>query len=169
MVAITDDAMWQSLCKVMARDDLARDPQLSTLAGRRQREPELEATIEQWTSEQPATKAMMSLQHAGVAAGVAQATGDLLRDPHLKARGFWQKIDRPFVGVHLQASVPYRENGRPYSILRAAPTLGQYNEEVLKGILGLTDAELEKLAADKVIGTLPFLPEKRKVKVAKSA
>jgi len=34
---------------------------------------------------------------------------------------------------------------------------------VLKGVLGLSDADLEKLAADKVIGTQPILPERRKV------
>ena len=165
MLAITDDAMWQSLCQVMARDDLARDPRLVTAAGRRLREPELEAAIDQWTRSQPAAEAMLRLQRAGVAAGVAQTPGDLLSDPHLQARNFWQEIDRPFVGKHLQASVPYRESGAPYPILRAAPTLGQYNEEVLQGLLGLSDAELKTLAADRVIGTQPILPARRQVKV----
>jgi len=163
LVSITDDAMWQSLCKLIGREDLALDAQLATAAGRRLREAELEAAIEQWTRSQPAVQAMTRLQEAGVAAGIAQAPGDLLKDPQLQARQFWQEIDRPFVGLHYQPSVPYREKGKPYPILRAAPTLGQYNEEVLKGVLGLSDADLEKLAADKVIGTQPILPERRKV------
>jgi crotonobetainyl-CoA:carnitine CoA-transferase CaiB-like acyl-CoA transferase len=166
MIAVTDDAAWQSLCKVMERDDLARDPQLASAQGRRQREDELEQAIQEWTQRHAAVEAMMKLQNAGVAAGVAQSTADLLKDPHLVARGYWQYLERPHVGLHFQASAPFRENGRHYQIQRPSPTLGQYNEEVLKGVLGLTDADLKKLTADNVIGTTPILPEKRKVKVA---
>ena len=166
MIAATDDAMWQSLCNAIGRHDLAREAQFAHAEGRRQREDEIDRALEQWTNGRTPKEAMMALQQAGVSAGAVQSSPDLLKDPHLHARGFWQFIDREYLGRHYQASAPFREGGKPYPILRAAPTLGQYNEEVLKGVLGLTDADLKKLTDDNIIGTKPILPEKRKVKVA---
>jgi len=164
MVAVTGDAMWPSLCGVIGRDDLARDAALATPAGRRRREAELEAAITQWTQTQDADAAMNALQAAGVAAGVVRGAGDLPHEPQLQARGFWQHIERAHVGTHRLPSAPFRENDEPYSVTRPAPTLGQYNVEVLQGILGLSESDLNELTRKNVIGTLPILPEKRKVK-----
>lgn len=164
MVAVTDDASWPALCRVIGRDDLARDAELATAAGRRRREAELESAIAQWAQSQNPDAAMNALQTAGVAAGVVRGAGDLPNEPQLKARGFWQHVERAHVGMHRQPSAPFRENGRPYAVTRPSPTLGQYNAEVLQGVLGLTEDELKRLASQHVIGTLPILPEKRKVK-----
>jgi len=49
----------------------------------------------------------------------------LLRDPHLRSRGFWQAVTREFVGEHSQPSPPFRESADPYLIRAPAPTLGQ--------------------------------------------
>ncbi len=164
MVAVTSDALWQSLCRVIGRDDLARDATLATAAGRRRREAELETAIAQWTQSQNADAAMNALQAAGVATGVVRGAGDLPSEPQLQARGFWQQVERAHVGMHRQPSAPFRENGEPYTVTRPSPTLGQYNTEVLQGILGLSAADLDQLEGKNVIGTLPILPEKRKVK-----
>jgi len=48
---------------------------------------------------------------------------------------------------------PYRLDGAPPPLWAPAPTLGEHNEVVLGGDLGLTRAELDKLAAEGVIGT----------------
>ena len=97
---------------------------------------------------------MVTLQEAGIAAGVARLPVDLAGDPHLMQVGHWQPVVRPFMGPHLLASVAYREGGnpRPYAIERLAPTLGQHNNEVLGGLLGLSDGEIAALAAAGVIG-----------------
>ena len=38
---------------------------------------------------------------------------------------------------------------------RVAPTLGQDNESILTGMLGLTQADLVRLAAVDIVGTVP--------------
>jgi crotonobetainyl-CoA:carnitine CoA-transferase CaiB-like acyl-CoA transferase len=38
---------------------------------------------------------------------------------------------------------------------RPSPTLGQHNEEILQGELGMTPDELEELRAHQTIGTRP--------------
>ena len=89
---------------------------------------------------------------------------ELLDDPHLKARGFWQWIERAYVGRHPQPSPPYRDEDFPIAVRTPAATLGQYNEEVLGGLLGLSKAELERLTRDSVIGSEALPPAQRKAR-----
>jgi crotonobetainyl-CoA:carnitine CoA-transferase CaiB-like acyl-CoA transferase len=154
-LAVRSDADWQKLCTVMHRPDLAADPALATATGRRKEEDRIEVAIRHWTTSVRPDLAMVTLQEAGIAAGVARLPADLPADPHLVTIGHWQPAVRKFMGPHLLPSVAYREGTAtmPYPIARLAPTLGQHNEEVLGGILGLSAAEIAQLAADGVIGT----------------
>jgi crotonobetainyl-CoA:carnitine CoA-transferase CaiB-like acyl-CoA transferase len=138
-------------CGLLGRSDLAN----LTAAERRMRENELEVLISAWTATRPAEDAMNTLQAAGVAAGVVRVPIDLDKDPHLTARGFWHRMDRPFIGPHWQSSAAWREGKDAYPIRRVAPTLGQDNEAILCGMLGLDRATLERLAASDIIGTIP--------------
>ena len=150
-IAVCDDAQWQAACTVINRPDLAA----LTASERRSREDELEALIETWTNTQPAEDAMIALQKAGVAAGVVRRPGDLDKDPHLLARGFWHRVDRPFIGPHWQSSAAWREGPNAYPIRRVAPTLGQDNASILIGMLGLDATDLARFADADIIGTVP--------------
>ena len=160
MVAATDDAMWAELARIIGLEDY----QLGSIHARRIREAEIEASISAWTKRRSADEAMEILQRAGIAAGAVRAPLDLIEDPHLKARGFWQWIDRAYVGRHPQPSAPYREAGQPIAVRSPAATLGQHNAEVLAGVLGLSKAEIERLARDGVIGVEALLPDQRKAR-----
>jgi len=162
MVAATHDAMWASLARTIGLDD----PALATAARRRAQEDQIEAAIVEWTRTRSPDDAMAALQKEGVAAGTVRAPIDLIVDPHLKARGFWQWIDRAHVGRHPQPSTPYREAGAPAPVRWPAATLGQYNEEVLGGVLGLPKSEIERLASEGVIGTEALPPNRRKARAA---
>ncbi|MDJ0390805.1 CoA transferase [Roseomonas sp. E05] len=153
VVAAQDDAAWARLARGINRPDLAEDPALTTAAGRRAREAALEAAVAAWTGEREAEVAMVALQALGVAAGAVLWPSALKRDPHLAARGFWQRVERPFIGRHDQPSAPFREAGKgPYAVRRPAPTLGQDNTAVLGGLLDLREDELRRLEADGIIG-----------------
>jgi crotonobetainyl-CoA:carnitine CoA-transferase CaiB-like acyl-CoA transferase len=150
-VTVTDDATWRALCGVIGREDLAG---LDT-AARREAQDGPEDAIAAWTAGRSADEAMTALQQAGVAAGVARRPFQLDSDPHLTERGFWHRVDRPFIGPHWQSSPAFREGAEAYRVRRVAPTLGQDNAAVLGGELGLDAAELERLAAADIIGSVP--------------
>jgi crotonobetainyl-CoA:carnitine CoA-transferase CaiB-like acyl-CoA transferase len=151
VVSITGDTMWRTLCSVLGRDDLAD----LTAEQRRDRQEGLEALIGGWTAERSPDEAMALLQACGVAAGSVRTPMALTEDPHLVARGFWRRLDRPFIGMHWQSSAAFREGPDPYPVRRVAPTLGQDNETILGGRLGLSRSEIDRLAASDVIGTIP--------------
>ncbi|VIO70639.1 putative CoA-transferase [Bradyrhizobium ivorense] len=153
IVAASDDDMWERLATLVGRTDWAMDPSLRTAAARRAIEDEIERAIEAWTGNRDEDDAMAELQTARVASGVARLPIDLLQDRHLRSRGFLQKLERPFIGVHPQPSMPIRDNAKPYLVRTAAPTLGQHNREILSELLGLSDDEINQLAKDRIIGT----------------
>jgi crotonobetainyl-CoA:carnitine CoA-transferase CaiB-like acyl-CoA transferase len=159
VVAVSSDAMWPKLCKLLGRSDWAMDETLKSSVARRQIENEIEAAITAWTSARAPDDAMNALQAAGIASGVARLPIELLADPQLHARGFIQEIDRAFIGRHPQPSMPFRETERPFEIRSAPPTLGEHNREILAGMLGLSDAEIDQLARDGIIGTEMLMEE----------
>ena len=159
VVAVSSDAMWPKLATLLGRADWASDPKLATAIGRRAIESEIEAAVAAWTAARDPEAAMKALQAAGVAAGVARLPIELLNDPQLQSRGFIQQVDRAFIGVHPQPSMPFRETERPYPIRRAPPTLGEHNREILSGMLGLSDAEIDQLTRDGIIGTEMLMEE----------
>ncbi|MDP1907647.1 MAG: CoA transferase, partial [Hyphomicrobium sp.] len=159
VVAVSSDAMWPRLCKLLGRTDWAADEALKRAVGRRQIEDEIEAAITAWSSTRTPDDAMNALQAAGVASGVARLPIELLKDPQLHARGFIQQVDRAFIGRHPQPSMPFRETDKPFEIRSAPPTLGEHNREILAGMLGLSDAEIDQLARDGIIGTEMLMEE----------
>jgi crotonobetainyl-CoA:carnitine CoA-transferase CaiB-like acyl-CoA transferase len=168
VVAVSSDAMWPKLCTLLGRADWAADATLKSAAARRRIESEIEAVIADWTSTRDPEQAMNALQAAGIASGVARLPIELLKDPQLQARGFIQEIDRAFIGRHPQPSMPFRETEQPFAIRSAPPTLGEHNRDILGGLLGLSDAELDQLTREGIIGT-EMLMEEQLVKEKKRA
>ena len=151
-IAVVDDLAWRALCQVIGREDLATDRRLATLDGRRAEEGEVEAAVAAWTRTQDAQAAMLALQNAGVAAGVARRPSRLFDDPHLTAREAIVWIDRPYIGRHPQFLAPFRPEGRAYPVTWPSTLLGEFNAEILSR-LGLSEGDLAALEDEGVIGS----------------
>jgi crotonobetainyl-CoA:carnitine CoA-transferase CaiB-like acyl-CoA transferase len=67
------------------------------------------------------------------------------------ARDFFAEIDHPAAGRLLYPGAPFVMGQTPWSIRRPAPLIGQHNEEILCGELGLTQQEFQALAAEGVV------------------
>jgi crotonobetainyl-CoA:carnitine CoA-transferase CaiB-like acyl-CoA transferase len=130
-IAVDSDDAWLALADAMGRSDLAADPELRTLAGRKAREDEIEAAIAAWAANEWPRGAAEALQAAGVPASAVLAAHDLFPDPHLQDCGFWAYQHRAYIGDHFTPQPPYRYDGERPAVVRAAPTLGQHTEEVL--------------------------------------
>ena len=166
-VAVGSTEEWTALANAIGRTDLAGDAELGTLKGRRARHDELDAAITAWTETRDRDVAMSELQSAGVAAGVVAENRRVIEDPHLQARDFWPTVNHQSVGPHLVSGIPWRFSRTPGSIQRAAPTLGQHTDYVLREILGKSDAEIDALHASGVLDTTP--PEVVALREAESA
>lgn len=116
---------------------------------------QLAAMLEAWTASRSPAAAADALQGAGIAAGPVLPAHMLLEDAHLKSVGFWRRIDRRHIGIHVVPKPPFAIDGTAPALHKPSPTLGQHNEEVLRDVLGLLPAEILALERDGIIGTRP--------------
>ena len=79
----------------------------------------------------------------------------LQTNPQFQARGYFETPEHPVVGAMPLPSQPFRYASVERWLRAPAPTLGQHNEPVLCGILGLSPDELRDLEAEGVLGTRP--------------
>jgi benzylsuccinate CoA-transferase BbsF subunit len=125
-LAIRDDGDWHALCRTVAA--------LTPLSGldrqaRFERATDIDTALTGWAAGQDAFAAAAALRHAGVPAAALASSVDLVNDPHLRARGFW---DAHEPGV--LPGLPWRASfGRA---IGPAPALGADTDAVLRTISG---------------------------------
>lgn len=90
-------------------------------------------------------------QKRGIPITPVNTSHDIANDPHLKARGYWVEVPQPSIGTFRYPGAPYRLSRSPWRIRRPAPTLGEHNEEIYCGQLGLRVEELASLRAANII------------------
>ncbi len=112
--------------------------------------------VEEWLATLDVDVAVESLTAAGIPAAAVISPSLVTENPQLVHRGFFERLEHPRTGSGLYPCPPFaRLDGAERWLLRTPPTLGQHNEEVLTELCGLTEADLQRLAADGVIGTRP--------------
>lgn len=148
-IAIEDDTGWRALCAELGLPALATDERFTTNEGRVANEDALDAAIASCTPEREPHELMEALQSRGVPAGVVQTMEDRMeRDPQLAGRGFYPVAPHPELGEHRFEGVPMRFSKARWRLDRGAPLLGEHTREVATGLLGYSEAEFERLAAE---------------------
>jgi crotonobetainyl-CoA:carnitine CoA-transferase CaiB-like acyl-CoA transferase len=143
-VELEDAEDWSALCRHLGRADLATG-EPGVAAGRR---AELEAALRAWASGRRADDAADDLQRAGLAAEPVRDAGELGDDRQLRDRGAVVIFEHPDLGpitfpqapAHLLAATPAR-------MRHPGPRLGEHTGDVLREWIGLSPAEVDRLAA----------------------
>ncbi len=73
------------------------------------------------------------------------------RDPHLAARGYFVEVTPDGGGRLLYPGAPYRHSETPWRMTRSAPRIGEHNDAIYGGELGLSPAVLAALAENGII------------------
>ena len=153
VIQVLTEAQWRALTKAVVELRSFGD-----IDDRMARRDELDRALSAWTRARPAREIMSQLQTAGVPAAAVYSAADLIDDPQLASRRFWQMLERAHVGLQPNPVAPYRVGQAPIPIDAPAPTLGQHNRRVLTELLGLTDHDLARLTEAGVIGDRPVMP-----------
>ena len=139
-IACTTDKMFERLCAAMERSDLlvAYADQAKRLAARET----VTAEVTAWTSSMPRAEAMEHCVAHDVPSGPINSVADIFADPHFEARGDMVAVDVPGIGEVVVPAVFPRLSETPGEVESLGPALGDANEEVYGGWLGLSDEEL---------------------------
>jgi crotonobetainyl-CoA:carnitine CoA-transferase CaiB-like acyl-CoA transferase len=155
-LSIASDAQWRALRSALGEPAWAMHPSLETRAGRRAAHDTIDAHLCDWTRKRERAELVAELRALDLPASeVADPNRLLQTNPQLRARGYFEAPEHPVVGAMPLPSLPFRYASIERWLRTPAPTLGQHNEPVLCGILGLSPDELRRLEADGVIGTRP--------------
>lgn len=150
IICVTD-AHWRGLAHLMGRDDLAEHPDYATRKSRVDRMDEIDEMVEAFTSGHPRDPLCTLLRDRRVPCAPVRDINEVVADPHLHARGMLREIDHPELGPVTVPHSPLRYDGEPGVPIQPSPSLGEHNEAVFCGWLGLDREEFDRLVEEEVI------------------
>lgn len=147
LIAANQDSVFQRLCAAMAAPELACDPRFASHGARGAHMSDLDARIAAWTRSRRSDEVLTALHTAGVPSGRMYTAADMVEDPHFVARESIIGVPHPEYGrLRMQNVVP-KLTATPGAIAWSGPNLGAHNGEVLGGLLGRSDEELDLLGS----------------------
>lgn len=145
------EAQWERLLKVVGREDLIGSPDYAGREKRHARETEINAMVETWSQTQFRDDAFAILREARVPVAPIRNLEDVKNDPHMHARGTLNRMTHPDLGEIVLPSAPIRLSEYETTPLEFFPEPGADADAVLKDWLGMSEADIAGLRADKVI------------------
>lgn len=151
LVAANQDSVFGRLATAMDRTDLITDPRYRDHASRGSNMDELDELIASWTADLGTDELLDLLHDAGVPAGRIYTARDMFADPHFAARDAIVKLAHPDFGEIPMHGVFPKLSETPGGVRHAGPALGEHNDDIYGGLLGVTAADQVALTERGVI------------------
>jgi CoA:oxalate CoA-transferase len=143
---------WTQMVKAMGMPQLADDSRFADPRGRRDNNEALKDIIEQWLSGFPTRNdAIDALEAERVPCAPVLSLREAMAHPHLRERGTVRRVSDDALGEFDIPGLAAKFSRWEPSRTLAAAALGANNEDVLRDLLGLGDAEIEQLYAEKTL------------------
>ncbi len=150
-ISASSQKTYERLCHAMGRDDLATDPRFRDNVRRVANADALDAILAEWFAGRDSREVIELFDRENVVAGLVYDIRDIFEDPHYAARGNIVEVpDGDFGTVRMQGVVP-RFMRTPGAVRHSGGALGEHNEVVFCGELGLSRQELARLEAEGVV------------------
>ncbi len=151
IVACGNDNLYQKLCTMMNRPDLATDARFASNGKRVENRIEMTAVLQEIFSTRSTKEWVAALEQAGVPNGPINDLAQVFEEPQVKARQIKLEMDHPVAGKMPMVASPMRFSDTTIEYKLPPPTLGQHTEEVLRQHLQLDDAAIAKLRSDGIV------------------
>ena len=151
LIGANQDSVFKRLCAAMERPDMAGDDRYATHKGRGDNQAELDEIIAGWTRELTTDAVLAKMEEHGIPAGKIFKAPDMLADPHFAARdAIIQVAHHHYQNLKMQNVFP-KLSGTPGGVAWAGPELGQHNEEVYGGLMGMSAGDMADLKEKGII------------------
>ncbi len=151
VIACFTEAHWEGFRAAIGRPDWTDLERMRRKESRLREQKELDRHIGFWCAERTAAQAFKAMRGNGVPSGIVKSPEEMHRDPQLRHRGHYRVLTHPTMGERTYDSPAFRLSKTPGELTKAAPLLGEDNERVLKGTLGLSDEEYTELLMEGVL------------------
>lgn len=147
VIAVGNDQLWHTFCRLLGADDLADDPRFATNQDRVERREELRPLLVARLRSRTAADWIASFTEAGIPCGAVRDLAEVLSDPQIVERAMVVALDHPVAGAIRTLGVPVKLDDTPGSVRTPPPTLGQHTEDILRETLGLDADAIARLRA----------------------
>ncbi|HZS77233.1 MAG TPA: CoA transferase [Ktedonobacteraceae bacterium] len=130
VVSCGNDRLYQSLCKLLGREDLASDPRFATNPQRVRNRAELVPTLQEAFLQRTTEEWLPELRAAGIPCGAINTVSQAFSDPHIQARGYVWECEHPKAGKIKLAGSPMHFSETPTKLYKAPPLLGEDNDSI---------------------------------------
>ncbi|MEU0409772.1 formyl-CoA transferase [Streptomyces griseorubiginosus] len=141
---------WAPLAALIGRPELAEDPEWATPQARLPKLAKMFQLIEEWTATLPKWQVLEQLNRHNIPCGPILSTKEIIEDRSLADNDMIVEVEHPERGAFTTVGNPLKLSDSPTTIT-TPPLLGQHNEEIYIGELGLGDEELKLLKSGGVI------------------
>ncbi len=153
ILAVGNDQQFQKFCAFAGAPELAADPRFATNELRVKNRTEIYALLPDITRRKTQSQWIEGLAKAGVPCSPVNDVAQVFADPQVLARQMKIAMPHPLAGTGQVDLIgnPIKFSETPVEYREPPPYLGQHTEEVLRGMLGMDDAEIAALRRDGVI------------------
>jgi crotonobetainyl-CoA:carnitine CoA-transferase CaiB-like acyl-CoA transferase len=130
VVACGNDRLYQGLCRLLGRDDLASDPRFATNPQRVRNRQELVPALQEEFLQHDTGDWLPELRDAGIPCGPINSVSQIFSDPQIQARGFVWECEHPTAGTIRLSGSPIHLSETPTRLYKAPPLLGEDNDIV---------------------------------------
>ena len=150
-IGIGNERQFGRVAEVLGHPEWAKDPRFTSNRARVENRDVIDGFINEALSHDDADVWLDKLKAVGVPSGRINSVADALDDPHTAARDMIETVEHSTIGALKMLGIPFKFSDTACSVRRAPPTLGQHNDEILKGELGLDEKAIAELRQEKVI------------------
>ncbi|WP_233234997.1 CaiB/BaiF CoA-transferase family protein [Bordetella sp. LUAb4] len=143
---------WEAFVGALEMPALLQDERFQTASLRKQNNAALKVILECWLATFPdRDEALAALEAHRIPCAPVLTLNQAMEHPHLRQRGSVRRVQDPVLGEFDIPGLPVKfSRWEPAASLRV-DALGQHNDEVLREILRMPDAEILQLYEDKVL------------------
>jgi crotonobetainyl-CoA:carnitine CoA-transferase CaiB-like acyl-CoA transferase len=151
VICTITDPQWQKVLQAMGREDLIGEQRYATRENRTKNMDEVDGLVQAWCKEKTIEEVFAILKKFGVPCSPLPAFDQVANDPHLLSRDMIVEVDQPVSGkVKLIGSV-YKMSKTPGDRKKRVADVGEHNEEIYGGLLGIDAQEMQMLKKESVI------------------
>jgi formyl-CoA transferase len=141
---VVQEAVWDALARRVGGEKLAADERFATIRDRRRNQKQMWALLTEFASNYTKWELMKVLNEIDVPCGPILGTEDLMSDEHVRLREMVVELDHPKRGQWFNVGMPIKLSDSP-AVIERSPMLGEHTDEILREVLGYSDAEATML------------------------
>ena len=151
ILAAGNDNMWLRICEALGKPEWLDDPRFANRELRTQNGDVLEDAIASWLKGRTTKQADETLSGFSIPCAPVNTTEQAAQEPQLHEREIMMEVPDPVAGTMWVSGKSIKFSRTPM-VVGSAPTVGEHTREILRGIAGYSDAEVDALVAEEVVG-----------------